>query len=407
MRRHHTILALLPVVAACGATVVVADGVPPAPSSSGHAEASQGGSPGSPPSPGTGGAPSATTSTTSSGSTNTGSTATSSGTTNSATAATSSGTTSTGSTTSGGQGGGAPPSTGSSGGAGGQDAGTVTVGPGFHLVGAYWNGSVVVVDLVDPTTGQGALLGQLGQLGGWSPNLVLSRDGTRLYGIGNPHGSFANKLVTLDLTSGTWSDVTTAQAQMYVLAGVTDDEHVVGVFWNGSAEEVDLVDPTTGVGASVGQLGDLHTWPDQPAYDHEANIVYAWGWNQANDQFLYGLNVVTHVSQAVPVSLGNWSYPLGGVAPSGAVVGMTWNGAAEVVMSLDPMTGISMPQGTLLGLHDIAQWGAITYDGNAGIAYAIGMPDGSNTANTLYTLDLATSQGASVLAAHAYTLARP
>ena len=401
-------LALLPVVVACGGTVVVADGV--GPTNTGYGGVGQGGGAGSP--AGRGGATNSSTSPASSGGAGNGATTTTNaGTTTSSTAATSTGpssgaTSSSSGTPASGGGGASASGTSGSGGSGGEDAGTVTVGPGFHLLGVYWTGSELIVDLVDPTTGKGAPVGQLGQLGGWSGNIVLNADGTRVYGIGNPYGSFVNKLVTLDLTSGIWSDVTTAQSQMYVLAGVTDDEHVIGVFWNGSVEEVDLVDPTTGEGTSVGQLGDLHTWPDQLVYDHAANTVYAWGSNQANAQFLYSLNLDTHASAAVPASAGSWSYPFGGVAWTGAVVGMTWNGTAEAVMSLDPTTGVATPEGTLAGLHDIAQNGSIAYDASAGIAYAVGTPAGSS-ASTIYTLDLATAQGTAVVAEHTYTLARP
>lgn len=262
------------------------------------------------------------------------------------------------------------------------------------------------MDLVDPKTGQGAPLGQLGQLGGWSPNLVLSADGTRLYGCGNSNGSFANKLATLDLTSGIWSEVTTAPTEMYVLAGVTDDQHVIGVFWTGSVEEVDLVDPATGIGTNVGQLGDLHTWDGQLVYDHAAHVVYAWGQNNANARFLYSLNIETHVSHAVAVPPSNVVFSFGGVAASGDVIGMTWTGAAEVVMKLDPTTGVSTPNGVLVGLQGVPQFGSMAYDANANVAYAIGAPDGSN-AGTFYTVDLATNLSTSVVAAQQYALARP
>jgi hypothetical protein len=272
-------------------------------------------------------------------------------------------------------------------------------------VGAYWDGGAVRVDLVDPKTGQGAPLGQLGKLAGWSANLVLSADGTRLYGIGNPSGSFINLLVTLDLTMGTWSEVATAQTTQYVLAGATDDGHVIGVYWDGSLEQVDLVDPATGVGVGAGHLGDLHVWFDQLVYDHAAHVVYAWGKDVNNALFLYSLDIDTQVSHAVPVSFA-WSFPLGGVASSGALVGMTWDGISEHVETVDPATGTATDAGLLVGTMSITQYGSITYDASTGTAYALGSPPGAGPPK-LYTVDVATSQVGSVLPAHGYSLARP
>jgi hypothetical protein len=275
-------------------------------------------------------------------------------------------------------------------------------------VGVYVDGVRIAADLIDPTTGQGALLGHFVEIGGYSPNVVLGPDGTRLYAMGFLSGSSANVLATLDLGSGTSTAVVTAQTQPYVLAGVTDDGHVIGVFWSGSFEEVDLVDPATGSGTSVGQLGDLTTWQDQLVYDRAGHVVYAWGHDTAGTQLLYSLNLDTHVAATFSVSSSSGSYPFGGVTSGGSLIGVApWNGSYEGGIQFDPRSGLVI-NGPYMGTGtSTPPAGSVTYDASTRMLYAIGATSGSMPMPVLYAGDLGTGMTTLVVTAQGYTLARP
>jgi hypothetical protein len=282
------------------------------------------------------------------------------------------GSTSTG-TNSAGSGGAAPTATTS--GAGGGPTGAA-----FQLVAARWTGSAEAVDRIDPLTGAATFLGNLGDLELWSTELVLDRDATHVYAVGMP-ASKVSTLYVLDLATGASTQAPIAHD--YVLGGVTDDGHAIGVYWTGSAEAVDLVDPATGSGAFAGNLGDLQTWSTQLAYDHAAHVLHAIGNDTLGTSQLFSLSLDTHTTVKVPVSTG---YFLGGVTPAGGIVGALWTGTFERVDVIDPATGAGNGQGKL---GDLETWssGALAYDATTNVAYALGNAAGK--VPEIYALDLA------------------
>ncbi len=123
-------------------------------------------------------------------------------------------------------------------------SGGASPGRAFKLVGAYWTGSAEAVERIDPVTGAGTFLGNLGDLHWWSNQLVLDADATHVYAVGLPAQSGPPTLYVLDLASG--ASTQTPIAHSYTLGGVTDDGRVIGVYWSGAAEAVDLIDSASG-----------------------------------------------------------------------------------------------------------------------------------------------------------------
>lgn len=293
-----------------------------------------------------------------------------------------------------GSGGSTSSTTGGSGGSGGASPGRA-----FKLVGARWTGSAEAVDRIDPVTGTGTFLGNLGDLHWWSNQLVLDGGATHVYAAGLPATDGPSTLYVLDLASGLSTQTTIAHD--YALGGVTDDGHVIGAYWTGTAEAVDLIDPTTGASVFAGSLGDLQYWSSQLSYDRSAGVVHAIGIDPAGASQLYSLDLGTHASTKVAVSS---SYHLGGVTAAGALVGAFWTGSVERVDEIEPATGVGTERGQL---GDLQAWtsSGLTFDMTANVAYAIG--DTDMKAQKVYTLDLATQVSTGVPTTSLYALARP
>jgi hypothetical protein len=277
-------------------------------------------------------------------------------------------------------------------------SGGAAPGRAFALVGAYWTGSAEAVDRIDPVTGTGTFLGNLGDLQLWSTQLVLDRDATHVYAVGLSPTS-ASTLYVLDLAAGTSTQ--TPIAESYTLGGVTDDGHAIGIHWTGSAEAVDLVDPVTGSSTFVGNLGDLQTWSLQTAYDRDAHVLHALGNDAAMASRIYSLSLDTHASAKVAVAS---DYFLGGVTATGTLLGATWTGSVERVDVIAPALGVGIAQGQL---DDLGAWtnAAFTVDAAAGVAYASGYTAAKE--QKFYTLELATGVSTGVATAIDYVLARP
>lgn len=280
------------------------------------------------------------------------------------------------------------------------------LGPGFHLLATWWTGTVFETDAIDPMTGALNYVGNHGDVDSTNGDIVLDASGTHVYLGGGKSGSLTWYISTLDLTTGISSNVAQVQTQAYRLAGATDDGHLLGVFWNGSSEEVDLVDPTTGVGASVGVLGDLHTWGDFLTFDRTSNTVFALGSDANDKEYLYRLEVSTGMSSQDPFTWTPYVFPLAGFY-DGSLIGTTWNGSGEMVKAIDPNSLTVTDKGLLGDLHDLAQIGAFTIDPSLGVAYCVGSPYASNSFS-LYSLDL-TNGGLTTATGlpMAYFLARP
>ncbi len=287
-------------------------------------------------------------------------------------------------------------STGSSG-QGGTGGGST--GSNGKIYGAYWTGTAEAVDSIDPATGAGTFVGNLGDLNFWSGQLVLDQAGAHAYAVGT-NAAMQDRLYDLDLATGSSSQAPIAHG--YALAGVTEDGHVLGAYWNGVTEDVDSVDPATGTGTLVGHLGDLKWWSNQITYDHKAHVVHAIGSNALDALHIYSLSLATQVNSSVAITTSP-SYVLGGVTATGMLLGAHWNGSAEVVSEIDPATGAATAHGQL---GDLMFWSnSLVLDGAANRAIAIGFSP--SKVQKVYALDLGTQASTGVPVAHSYDLAKP
>jgi hypothetical protein len=133
----------------------------------------------------------------------------------------------------------------------------VALGPGFHLIGAYGDSSssTTFVDLIDPTTGKGALVGQLGQ--GGLNGIVLSPDGMRVYTVGNLNcDPLRSYLLTLDVQTGITTQAPKEVDSQCSLVGVTDKLQAVALCDPCDyCATVELIDPVSGSSTTVGKVG--------------------------------------------------------------------------------------------------------------------------------------------------------
>jgi hypothetical protein len=264
------------------------------------------------------------------------------------------------------------------------------VGPGFHLLGAYWTGSAEYVDVIDTTTGVGTYVGTLGSLATWTFSvLTVNAEGTTVYAFGQTAGG-ADMLYTLDLQTGLSNEVATPEYEG--MAGVTADGKAIGVRWNGSSEEVDLVDPHDGSSTYAGKVGDLMWWSQQSTYDPEGHVVYVLG-NDASDSvdYLYALDLDTESVTKTPVSMPMMGYyQFGGYFP----VKQSIRGAAALGATVGiPLFDLPVSTGdisflTTLGSPgiSIADAGVTVLDAATGRTFAA-LQTESSEAMTLYVED--------------------
>jgi hypothetical protein len=174
----------------------------------------------------------------------------------------------------------------------------------------------------------------------------------------------------------------------YVLAGVTNSGEILAAFWNGSYEEIVLVDPATSHATEVGKLGNLQSWPSQFIYDSKAT-AYAVGQDARFAKYVYSFALEDRKTTTTPIDAIDASagdYMLGGVTSSGVLVTVYGVGA---VYYLDPKTGTPTHVGDFDGM---TSWqGELVYDDAKRTVYAIGN-SGSFVTFYLFSLNLDTGK---------------
>lgn len=169
----------------------------------------------------------------------------------------------------------------------------------------------------------------------------------------------------------------------YALGGVTSDGHVVAAYWNGSTEQVVLIDPATAEPTTVGQLGNLHWWSFQFIYDSSKATAYAVGQDARFASYVYSFSLEdghTMTTTLDGIDGGSADFILGGVTSSGMLVATSGSGT---VYYLDPKTGVQTYVGEFDGL---TSWSAqLLYDDGKRTAYALG---NSGNFDTYYVFSL-------------------
>ena len=267
----------------------------------------------------------------------------------------------------------------------------------FQVLAARWNGSSEVVNALDASGGNSPA-GSFSGLQTWSGQLRVARDGSYAYAAGYDSGD-APKVWSLNLNTGVSSSVSASQNT--TLGGVTPNGQLIVATWNGSSENVSLMNPSTGATQSVGVLGDLFGWQSQMAYDEKANIVYAIGEDSSfsGHYRLYRLDLLTGTHGQVSVGQ---SYILGGIRSDGTVIGSYWNGGSQRVVAINPSTGNATDLGSLglSGWHNDLVWDPV-----GETAYALGS-EGMTASYRLYWLEVGTGNSGSVAVDGDYFIGR-
>ncbi|HVW27027.1 MAG TPA: hypothetical protein VHC69_16795 [Polyangiaceae bacterium] len=188
-------------------------------------------------------------------------------------------------------------------------------------------------------------------------------------------------------------------ARDYVFGGLTKDGRVVATFWDGSLENLVLLDPKSGKATFVGYLDDLLWWQRQLIYDDRTRTAYVLGSSVQNERYLYTLPLDdttkrTVVMTAPPPSGAQLSYVLAGTTLTGQLIAAYSTGAGEAIALLDPATGSAMDVGAFDGLAALS--GGLAYDAGNGTVYALGL-DGSGTARVFSYAQQTRRAGSAIL----------
>jgi hypothetical protein len=266
-----------------------------------------------------------------------------------------------------------------------------------HIVAAYWNGSAEILAFIDPATSTFMPVGSFETLRYWQDQLAYDVRRNVVYANGQD-ANYHSYLYSLALDSGASTRVDaagTTDLPCYAdggcpspnrqFAGVRSDGRIVAAFSTGAAQEVTLIDPSTGTSTSVGTLGSLSQWQRQFVYDDASHVVYAGGDDGAGNFNMYTLALDTLKLTTVPfvtptgTDCDGACIPVngafGGITNDGKVIVVFWNGVERSVVLTDPGTGASTYVGHLQGFEGPQI--QVVYDPIRRIVYT-GIPDNSN-----------------------------
>jgi hypothetical protein len=127
----------------------------------------------------------------------------------------------------------------------------------------------------------------------------------------------------------------------------------------------------------LGTVGDLQGWSFQTAVDNDLNRYYVVGEDSNQDRQLWVMDSLTGaLIDTVPLGSENPQAMV--LGPGGHLLYITWNGTAEELKSLDPVTG----QATVLGVVGDLMWiqsgGVLVYDEAANAVYVWGATGSSD-----------------------------
>lgn len=257
-----------------------------------------------------------------------------------------------------------------------------------------WNGSAEEYWWMNVHNGKKKVLGTVGDMQSWTTNtLAIDHQQERIYIVAFDAAN-TQKVYSLHAKTGALLADPPVTGISATLVGIllVQSGMLVGFAWDVATltEKMYSLDPATGVGTELGVVGDLQTWQTETAYSAANDEVYIGGITDTNECRLYAMNATTGAFlRAVPMT---WNgMPIDGLLGlatnrGGDIIGYRWNGSAEQMMRLDPMTGVA----TELGIVGDLQWWSTVADINVtnDRAYVVG----TNAANEnkLYTLDTQT-----------------
>ena len=262
---------------------------------------------------------------------------------------------------------------------------------GGTLLSLSWDAQSRSLKVDMPACVDGASNGQsLSDLAWWHGNSALDAANNKLHVLGGAE-SGTYRLYTMDLATGDCTDqaldLPAGLLHELVLAGMYEDK-IIALGWStsGGQEHVLEVDPATGNVTSVGTVGDMTWWHRQAVLDEASDKLYVAGSADGTVYKLYTYDLATDTVTSQP-ALAEGELIFAGLDSTGKIVGLRWNGSAEEVYKIAPVTGaMGSPIGTV---SDLASWhGRAVVDTSTDTLYVSGLPtDGTHK---LYTMDLST-----------------
>lgn len=271
--------------------------------------------------------------------------------------------------------------------------GNVPVGVG-SLAAFSWNGSAEEYWWLNVHNGNKKLVGTVGDMKSWAMNtLVNDHSQDRIYIVAFDAAQ-TQKLYSLHAKTGALvadPPITGTSAALLGLM-VTSAGTLVGFAWDDAAmlEKMYSIDPATGVVSTLGVVGDLQAWQTETTYSALTDEIYVAGIDSNNTHKLYVMNTQsgTFVRSVPFTQNGSPIQDVLGLATNSAghLIAYRWNGSAEQMLRIDPLTGVA----TELGIVGDLQFWSSTADINVtnDRAYVIGINAANE--NKLYTLDTMT-----------------
>lgn len=271
--------------------------------------------------------------------------------------------------------------------------GQVPVGIG-SLAAFSWNGSAEEYWWLNVHNGNKTLLGTVGDMQSWAMNtLVNDHAQDRVYIVAFDAAQ-TQKVYSLHAKTGALladPPITGTSAALLGLM-VTSAGTLVGFAWDDAAmlEKMYSIDPATGVVTTLGVVGDLHYWQTETTYSTITDEIYVAGIDPNNTHKLYVMDAQSGtLVRSVPFTQnGSPIQDILGLATNslGHLIAYRWNGSAEQMLRIDPLTGVT----TELGIVGDLQFWSSTADINVtnDRAHVIGINAANE--NKLYTLDTTT-----------------
>lgn len=186
--------------------------------------------------------------------------------------------------------------------------------------------------LVDPATGEQNLISTIENMDTSSGTGAIDNLHQYLYQIGSTDGDPVLKIFTLDAVSGAVLSSPSIDRTVSSL-WVRKDRQLVGLSSNGSAQELVLIDPSTGSTAVISEIAELGTLVDTGAIDVIKNQLY-----QTDTSYkIFTIDVMSGTIISAP-SLDRKVTSLF-VKRDHQLIGLAWNGEEKELVSVDPNTG--------------------------------------------------------------------
>lgn len=240
------------------------------------------------------------------------------------------------------------------------------------VAGFKWNGASEDYYWVDLVTGQSQTLGTVGDMKvwEWKGGAAFDAPNSLIYVVASPDDAESVwKIYTLNAATGALVADVAIQGKHPASLKVSSSGEVLGLSWNGSQEELSVIDPATGAVTVRGTVGGFAVWSNESAIDNAHDRLYVIGTDEPGFDPMAGPDPNAPWSVFTLDSLTGalldtkpLSPPESGLTgvvttSAGDLVGFRWNGSQEELVRIDPATGAISVLGTV---GDLTLWSGYT-----------------------------------------------